>query len=59
MTHSKADYIQPSLAGGRDNKEAWKTWVVGAQPCHGASIPKIFSRATAEVQDEILQMEMH
>ena len=59
MTHSKAAYIQPLLAGGRDNKEAWKTWVIGAQPCHGASILKFFSRATAAVQDEIWQMEMH
>ena len=58
-THSKAAYIQPLLAGGRDNKEAWKTWVIGAQPHQGASILKKFSRATAEVQDETWQMEMH
>ena len=59
MTHSKAAYIQPLLAGGRDNKESRKTWVIGEQPHHGASIPKLFSRATAEVQDKIWQMEMH
>ena len=35
MTHSKAAYIQPLLAGGRDNKEAWKAWVIGAQPHDG------------------------
>ena len=58
-THSKAAYIQPLLTGQRDNKEAWKVWVIGAQPDHGADIPKIYSRATAEVQDEIWQMEMH
>ena len=58
-THSKAAYIQPLLTGRRDNKEAWKVWVIGAQPDHGADIPKIYSRATAEVQDEIWQMEMH
>ena len=59
MIHSKAAYIQPLLTGGRDNKEAWKVWVIGVQPDHGADIPKIYSRATAEVQDEIWQMEMH
>ena len=42
MTHSKAAYIQPLLAGGRDNKEVWKAWVIGAQPHHGANIPKIY-----------------
>ena len=36
MTHSKAAYIQPLLTGQRDNKEAWKAWVIGAQPHHGA-----------------------
>ena len=59
MTHSNASYIQPLLTGRRDNKEAWKAWVIGAQPHHGADIPKIYSRATAEVQDEIWQKEMH
>ena len=59
MTHSKAAYIQPFLAGGRDNKEVWNMWVIGAQPCHHASTLKIFSRVTAEVQDEIWQMVMH
>ena len=58
-THSKAAYIQPLLTGQRDNKEAWKGWVIGAQSHHGANILKIYSRATAEMQDEIWQMEMH
>ena len=57
MTHSKAAYIQPLLAGGRDNKEVWKMWVIGAQPCHGASFLKLFPRVTTEMQD--WQMEMH
>ena len=43
--------IQPLLAGRRHNNEVWKMRVIG--------IPKFFSRATAEVQDEIWQMEMH
>ena len=58
-THSKAAYIQPLLTGRRDNMEVWKACVIGAQPHHGANILKIYSRATAEVQDEIWQMEMH
>ena len=58
-THSKAAYIQRLLAGGRDNTEAWKAWVIGAQPHHGGSIPKNFSRVTSEVQEKIWQMEMH
>ena len=58
-THSKAAYIRQLLAGGRDNKEVWKAWVIGALSHHGDSVLKIFSRVTAEVQDKIWQMEMH
>ena len=61
MTHSKAAYIQPLLVtcwrkreqGSMEDMGHWSTALSWCQ--HS----EIFSRATAEVQDKIWQMEMH